>query len=134
MINPQSANTAQLCLKTVLKVIFEKIINFVQILIRALCATFLRRNSMHIQTCRCFKSAKKLGSANCKSKMDKSANHKKYWVCKSQMCKMPHLRKVRKSNKLLSPQTGDFVICGLYFANCPPLLFISAVRLTEREL
>jgi hypothetical protein len=31
MINPQSANTAQLCLRTALKVIIEKIINFVQI-------------------------------------------------------------------------------------------------------
>jgi hypothetical protein len=32
---------------------------------------------MYLQTCGCFESAKKLGSANCKSTSDKSANHKK---------------------------------------------------------
>jgi hypothetical protein len=31
----------------------------------------------------------------------KFANHKKDWIRKSQMCKMSHLRKVRKSNKFV---------------------------------
>ncbi len=74
-----------------------------------MCYNFKEKNYVFADL-RIFKSAKKLGSANCKSIIDKSANHKKYWVCK-----MPRLRKVRKSNKLCeSPQIGEFAICGTY--------------------
>jgi hypothetical protein len=45
-----------------------------------------------------------------------SALYKKDWVRKSQIRKMPALRKVRKkSNKLLlRPQIYGFAICGTY--------------------
>ncbi len=59
-----SQNTAKLCLKTALKVVFlKRFLDFVKILIRALCAVFVRRKSMYLQTCVSFKSAnyKKLG-------------------------------------------------------------------------
>jgi hypothetical protein len=45
----------------------------------------------------------------------KSANHKKEWVHKSQISKVSNLRKVHKSNELLSPQICGFVICRTYF-------------------
>jgi len=60
---------------------------------------------MYFQTCESFKSV----------------NHKKDWVHKSQIRKVPHLRKVRKSNKLL--KSPNLRICDLrnLFANRPPL-------------
>ncbi len=41
-----------------------------------MCYNF-KEKIMYLQTCGFFKSAKKLGSANCKSTIDKSVNHKK---------------------------------------------------------
>ncbi len=45
------------------------------------------------------KSAKKLGPANRKSTNIKPANYTRGWVRKSQIRKVQHLRKLRKSNK-----------------------------------
>jgi hypothetical protein len=61
-------NTAQLCLKIVIKVVFVKVF-YVKIWIRALYAIFVRRNSMYLRTCGSFKFAnhKKIGFANRKS-------------------------------------------------------------------
>ncbi len=42
----------------------------------------------------------------------KSANHKKDWVRKSQIRKVSHLLKVRKSKNSLNPQICGFAICG----------------------
>jgi hypothetical protein len=80
---------------------------------------------MYLQTCGCFKSAKKLESANCKSTIDKSANNKKY--SSSSFIEPPGSAN-RKSAKCR--------ICDLrtLFLDWPPLLFISAMRLTEQEL
>ncbi len=45
---------------------------------------------------------------------------KKYWVHKSQICKVPHLRKVGKSNKLF--MSADLWIWETNLQiNCPPL-------------
>jgi hypothetical protein len=41
----------------------------------------------------------------------KSANHKKDWVRKSQTCKVPHLLKVSKSNKLF--KSANLQVCDL---------------------
>ncbi len=65
---------------------------------------------MFLQACGSFKFAKTLGSENCKSTNYKSVNHKKDWVLKSQIRKMPHLRKVRKSYKLF--KDANLGICG----------------------
>ncbi len=67
MINPQ--NTAQLCLKTVLKVEFVNFL-YCQIWIGALYAIFVRTKSMYLWACGSFRSAnhkKKFGPANRKS-------------------------------------------------------------------
>jgi hypothetical protein len=55
------------------------------------------------------------------------ANHKKEWVPKSQIRKMPHLRKVHKYNKLL--KSANLQICTLrkLFASHPPLLVTQLV-------
>ncbi len=60
-----------------------------------------------------FKFAKKLGSANRKPTNYKSANHKN-GVRKSQIRKVLHLRKVRKSLNYLSPQICGFASYGTY--------------------
>jgi hypothetical protein len=51
----------------------------------------------------------------------KSANHKKDWVCKSQMIKLPHLRKVHKSNKLMKSVNLRIRDLRNLFADRPPL-------------
>jgi hypothetical protein len=78
---------------------------------------------MHLRTCGSFLSAKKLGLANRKSTSYKYANGKKDWVRTSQIRKVPHLRKVRKSNKLYKP--AKLRICDLrnLFSDRPPLEF-----------
>jgi hypothetical protein len=48
---------------------------------------------MYLRTCGSFKPA------NRKTTSNKSANHKKDWIHKSQIYKVPHLRMVRKYNK-----------------------------------
>jgi hypothetical protein len=53
---------------------------------------------MHLLTCGSFKSA----------------NLKKDWVRKSQIHKVPHLRNIRKSNKLLKPEIFGCAIFGFY--------------------
>ncbi len=93
-------NTAQLCFQTVPKIVF---VNFFrckfELQCRVLYALLVRRNRLYLWT---------WGSL-------KSANHKqKDRVRKSQIRKVPHLRKVRKSFKLLNPQTCGFVICRTY--------------------
>ncbi len=62
-------------------------------------------------TCGSFQSEKKLVSANCKSTNFKSANHNKDWVRKSQICKVPHLQKIRKSDKLV--ESANLRVCDL---------------------
>jgi hypothetical protein len=81
---------------------------------------------MYLQTCGCFKSAKKLGSANCKSTSDKSVNHKKIFGLQ-----IAHLQnaafaggpqillyKLSESTKLVALWFADL------FADITPLLFI----------
>jgi hypothetical protein len=49
----------------------------------------------------------KLGSTNRKTTNYKSANHKKDWVRKLQLRKVPHLQKVSKSNKLFKVMSHE---------------------------
>jgi hypothetical protein len=49
-----------------------------------------------------------------------STNHKKGWVRKSQICKVPHLRKVNKSNKLFKPVNLRTSNLRNLFADRPP--------------
>ncbi len=91
-------NTAQLCLKTVLKVAY---LNNAQIGIRALFAMFLRGKSLYLWTWWSFKSA----------------NHKKDWVHKLQTHKVSHLRTGCNYNiffKSANLQIYLFAICGTY--------------------
>ncbi len=60
------------------------------LLIRAYCATFLMTRSMYLR---------------------KSADHKKDWARKSQIRKVLHLRKLRKSNQLY--KSANLRICDL---------------------
>jgi hypothetical protein len=64
---------------------------------------------VYLRTCGSFKSARKLRAANGKLANTKPQMAKKDLVPKSQIHKVPHLRKVLKSNK--------FAICGTYFRN-----------------
>jgi hypothetical protein len=100
-------NTEQLCLRTKKSRHLKTIFYFVYIWI-------CKRRSMYLQTCRSFQLAKKLGSANPKSIMYKFANHQKDWVRKSQIRKVPHLRKVCKSKNYFNPKIWGFAVCGTY--------------------
>jgi hypothetical protein len=93
------SNTALLCLKTVLKVVFLNGF-YVQIWIRAFKEIVL--------ICGC-------GSF-------KYAYHNKDWVRKSQIRKVSRLGKIHMTN-YLSLQICGFAICGNYLrtAQCPPL-------------
>jgi hypothetical protein len=64
---------------------------------------------MYLRTCKSFKSA----------------NDKKDWISKSQIRKVSHLRKVRKSNKLF--KSANLRICRTYLRNRPHLV-------TKRDL
>ncbi len=77
-------------------------------------AIFWRRKSIYLRTCRSFNSAQKAWVLKLQIHKYKSANHKKHWVRNSQIWKVPHLRKVRKSNKLLIAQYCGFAICWIY--------------------
>jgi hypothetical protein len=87
-------------------------------------AIFVRTNRMYLRTCGSYKSA----------------NHKKDSARKSQIHKVPHLRNVRKSNKLF--KSAHLRICDLrnLFADRPPLVFFywictnfSDLQLTFRD-
>jgi hypothetical protein len=71
---------------------------------------------MYLQICETLKSSITAGSSDTKSTNYKSANHKK-----SQIRRLPHLRKVRKSNKLF--KSANLRICDL--RNGPPTYVIS---------
>ncbi len=87
-------NTAQLCLKAVLKFVFLSDFLLCATLIGALYAIFVRRTGMYLRTCRSFKSA----------------NRKEYWVRKSQIRKRSDLRKVRKYKNYWSlPISGTYL-------------------------
>ncbi len=63
-----------------------------------LLAIFVKRKCMYLQICKIFESP----------------NHKKDCVRKSQILKVSHLRKVRKSNKLFKSANFRIAICGTY--------------------
>jgi hypothetical protein len=79
---------------------------------------FVRRKSNYFRTSGSLKSAKNLGSANRKSTNYKSGNHKNIG---SQIRNVPHLRNLRKYNKLF--RSANVRICNLrnLFADCPSL-------------
>jgi hypothetical protein len=84
-------NTAQQCLKTVLKIVFLFNFYYVQILIRVLYAIFVKRKSLYLRTCGSFQFliTKKTGP---------QIRKMSHFLRK--VSKMSHLRKVRKSNQL----------------------------------
>ncbi len=86
-------NAAQLCLKTVLKVLF----------LNDLWSCTILNLSIICHICK----KKKYVFAY----LRKSENHKKDWIRKSQIRKVPHLRKVRKSNK--SFKTANLWSCDV---------------------
>jgi len=59
---------------------------------------FVSRKIKNLQICGSCKSATNIGFA---TEIYKS--HKKYWVRKLQICKLPHMPKVRKCKKLCKP-------------------------------
>ncbi len=67
---------------------------------------------MNLRNCESFKSGKELESAN--PQTTNLQIPQKDWVRKSQIRKVPHFRKVRKSNSYLSSQICGFVISGTY--------------------
>ncbi len=52
-----------------------------------------------------------------------SENHNKHWVCKSLFHKVPHLRKVRKSNEIFTVSQQILKICG------PPTLLQGLLKM-----
>jgi hypothetical protein len=71
---------------------------------------------MYLRICETLKSSIMAGSSNTKSTNYKSANHKK-----SQIRKLPHFRKVRKTKKLF--KSANLRICDL--RNGPPTYVIN---------
>jgi hypothetical protein len=103
-IHKFSQNTAQLYLKTALKFVFLK--QFFVLYQFELDHCMIRRKSMQLRTWENFKSA----------------NHKKYRVCKLHIHKVLHLRTVCASNKLF--KSAYLRICYMrnFFADRPPVL------------
>ncbi len=90
-------NTAQLCLKIVLKVVFLHDFFYFTF--------YLELYMLYLEGERLFISG--LAEAL-------SPQITKNWVREKQIRKGSHLLKVRKSNKYLSPQICGFAICGTY--------------------
>jgi hypothetical protein len=91
-------NVAQLCLKSVLKDVFKRLLCYAHNLIRTVYAIFVRRNSMYLsEDLRSPQITQKIGSANRKSPK-----------CHA------HLRKVRKFTEL---RFVELIFEPLTFAN-----------------
>ncbi len=80
--------------------LFKMIFGFCKNLNQIVHDVFVRRKSKYLRTCRSFKSA----------------NYKKDQVRKSQTCKLPHLRRVHKSNHFADLRFAELIFGPPTFA------------------
>ncbi len=117
--------------KTVLRVVFKTIFYFAKFWLEH----YLNTICVKVRICELAEVVCPQKSSSRQIANPQVTNHKEDWILKSQICKVPHLQKVRNSNKLFKSPSMRICYFHNFFADRPPLnvsLQIDTVHCTVR--